>query len=294
MNITLCFVFVLWNICLITSHKIPAKYLRNAKTKNDLYELEQLLKERVYEDQDQSETDEGMETSLETEEGMKTSPETEEGMENSLETEERMETSLETEEEMKLQEDNMNQDEPEYSDDEDKKEKDQENSDEKEIKGRQVKFGEKLPTPKTRLDRPDKSQEYMPAFTDKEMLLIDRKIKDWKEKNEEEKEEYTEELPIDNPENIDPNDPLSNLLEGMEIENKGKLHLVQGLHPEDSAKTFGDSHDSHRLIPEQIAKLELKKTVESDIRYRNFDTDTDYLWKYGIVPIEYITCLQAL
>ncbi|XP_052085404.1 MAM and LDL-receptor class A domain-containing protein 1-like isoform X2 [Mytilus californianus] len=290
MKTTLFFVFVLWNTCLITSHKIPAKYLRDAKSENYLNELEQLLKEQEYEDQDQSETEEGMETSLETEEGMETFLKTEEGMETSLETEEGMETSQETEEEMKAQENKMNQDEQEYSDAEDKKEKDQENSNEKEmneidkLQGRQVKFGQKLPTSETRLDRPDKSQEYMPIFTDKEMLLIERKIKDWRKGNEEEKEEDTEELPIDNPENIDPNDPLSNLLEGMEIENKGKLHLVQGLHPEDSAKTFGDSHDSHRLIPEQIAKLELKKTVESDIRYRNFDTDTDYLWKDGIVP----------
>ncbi|VDI43450.1 Hypothetical predicted protein [Mytilus galloprovincialis] len=60
-------------------------------------------------------------------------------------------------------------------------------------------------------------------------------------------------------ENIDPDDPESNLLEGMEIENNGHPHLVQGLHPENSAKTYGDSHDSHKLIPEQEALA--KKSV---------------------------------
>ncbi|XP_063405765.1 MAM and LDL-receptor class A domain-containing protein 2-like [Mytilus trossulus] len=69
----------------------------------------------------------------------------------------------------------------------------------------------------------------------------------------------------------------------MEIENKGKLHLVQGLHPEKSAKTYGDSHDSHKLIPEQIAELALD-SEDSGSRKRNFYTNTNYLWKNRIVP----------
>ncbi|XP_076109608.1 MAM and LDL-receptor class A domain-containing protein 1-like isoform X3 [Mytilus galloprovincialis] len=83
-------------------------------------------------------------------------------------------------------------------------------------------------------------------------------------------------------ENIDPDDPESNLLEGMEIENNGHPHLVQGLHPEKSAKTYGDSHDSHKLIPEQEALA--KKSGDSSGRKRNFDTYTPWLWKDGIVP----------
>ncbi|XP_076084855.1 MAM and LDL-receptor class A domain-containing protein 1-like isoform X1 [Mytilus galloprovincialis] len=195
MKIMLCVVFVLWNIYLIKSHKIPAKYFENTKIENDLNELEQLLKEREH--------------------------------------------------------------------------------------GRHVTIDQKLHASDRRLDN---SQESMSKLTEEEMLLIENKLKEWRKSNVEGEKEDTEELPIENPENIDPDDPLSNLLEGMEIENKGKIHLVQGLHPEDSAKTYGDSHDSHRLIPEQIEEIKLKKSFESNIRNRNFDTYTNWLWKDGIVP----------
>ncbi|XP_063405763.1 MAM and LDL-receptor class A domain-containing protein 1-like [Mytilus trossulus] len=124
----------------------------------------------------------------------------------------------------------------------------------------------------------------MPTSTEEEILLIENKIKEWRKTNEGEKEENTEKLSIDNPEKINPDDPLSNLLEGMEIENNGHPHLVQGLHPEDSAKTYGDSHDSHRLMPEQIEELKLRTLVKSDIRNRNFDAYTNWLWKDGIIP----------
>ncbi|CAG2238657.1 unnamed protein product [Mytilus edulis] len=198
MKIVLCVVFVLWNIYLIKSHKIPAKYFENAKIENDLNELEQLLKERE--------------------------------------------------------------------------------------QGRQEILSQKSPTTDIHLDRPGISHKSMPTSTEEEMLLIENKIKEWRKTNEGEKEEDTEKLSIDNPEKINPDDPLSNLLEGMEIENNGHPHLVQGLHPEDSAKTYGDSHDSHRLIPEQIKELKLRKSVKSDIRNRNFDTYTNWLWKDGIIP----------
>ncbi|XP_052085410.1 MAM and LDL-receptor class A domain-containing protein 2-like isoform X5 [Mytilus californianus] len=256
MKITLFYVFIFWTICLITSHKIPSQYLRKAKAVNNLNELEQLLKERKYEAQDQKETKEEMKNTLQTEEEKK--------------------------------------EEQEYSDVEEEMDRASQEADEREmhdndeIEGREGRFGHNLHTSQTYLDRPGKynarkTEESMPTFTDKEGFLLEKKIKEWRTTNENEKEEDTEELPIDHPENIDPNDPLSNLLEGMEIENKGKLHLVQGLHPENSAKTYGDSHDTHRLTPEQIAELELD-TEDSGTRKRNFLTNTKYLWKNSIVP----------
>lgn len=149
---------------------------------------------------------------------------------------------------------------------------------ERELEVRQGRFG-KLQTPQRHLDRPSKSnarkmEEGMQKLTQRERLLAERKMKEWRKSNE----------VLPDPEKIDPDDPVSNLLEGMQIENNGRPHRVQGLHPENSAKTYGDSHDSHRLTPEQIAELELKNKDDSSSRKRNFDTYTKWLWKDGIVP----------
>ncbi|XP_076084499.1 MAM and LDL-receptor class A domain-containing protein 1-like isoform X1 [Mytilus galloprovincialis] len=254
MKITLFYVFVFWTICLITSHKIPPQYFRNTKDVNNLNELEQLLKERTNEGKDQKEAEEARKTSLHTEEEMK--------------------------------------EEQENSDDEEEIERASQGADEREmndydrIKDPQERLGHKLHTAQTYLDRSGKvnarkTEESMTTFPDKERLLTE-KINEWRTTNENEKED-AEELPVDHPEAIDPDDPVSNLLEGMEIENNGHPHLVQGLHPEDSAKTYGDSHDSHKLIPEQIAELELD-SEDSGSRKRNFYTNTNYLWKKRIVP----------
>ncbi|XP_063438931.1 MAM and LDL-receptor class A domain-containing protein 1-like [Mytilus trossulus] len=136
---------------------------------------------------------------------------------------------------------------------------------------RQGRFG------KRHLDRPSKSyarkmEEGMQNLTQRKRLLAERKMKEWRKSNGD----------LPEPENIDPDDPESNLLEGMEIENNGHPHLGQGLHPENSAKTYGDSHDSHKLIPEQ--EVLAKKSGYSSGRKRNFDTYTPWLWKDGIAP----------
>ncbi|XP_052085695.1 MAM and LDL-receptor class A domain-containing protein 1-like isoform X2 [Mytilus californianus] len=149
---------------------------------------------------------------------------------------------------------------------------------ERELEVRQGRFG-KLQTPQRHLDRPSKSnarkiKEGMQKLTQRERLLAERKMKEWRKSNE----------ALPDPEKIDPDDPVSNLLEGMEIENNGHAHRVQGLHPENSAKTYSDSHDSHRLTPEQIAEYELKNSGDSSGRKRNFDTYTRWLWKDGILP----------
>ncbi|XP_076090048.1 MAM and LDL-receptor class A domain-containing protein 1-like isoform X2 [Mytilus galloprovincialis] len=146
-----------------------------------------------------------------------------------------------------------------------------EEEEERELEAIQGRFG------KRHLDRPSKSyarkmEESMQKLTHRERLLAERKMKEWRKSNGD----------LPEPENIDPDDPESNLLEGMEIENNGHPHLVQGLHPEKSAKTYGDSHDSHKLIPEQEALA--KKSGDSSGRKRNFDTYTPWLWKDGIVP----------
>ncbi|XP_071131727.1 MAM and LDL-receptor class A domain-containing protein 1-like isoform X9 [Mytilus edulis] len=147
----------------------------------------------------------------------------------------------------------------------------QEPDEEREMEVRQGRYG------KRHLDRPSKSyarkmEDGMQKLTHRKGLLAERKMKEWRKSNGE----------LPEPENIDPDDPESNLLEGMEIENNGHPHLVQGLHPENSAKTYGDSHDSHKLTPEQEALA--KKSGDSSGRKRNFDTYTPWLWKDGIVP----------
>ncbi|XP_052086548.1 MAM and LDL-receptor class A domain-containing protein 1-like [Mytilus californianus] len=151
---------------------------------------------------------------------------------------------------------------------------------ERELEVRQGRFG-KLQTPQRHLDSPSKSyarkmKEGMQKVTQRERLLAERKRKQCRKPNEAQ--------PIDDPEKIDPDDPVSNLLEGMQIEKNGHPHRVQGLHPEKSAKTYGDSHDSHRLTQEQLAQLELKNTGDSSDRKRNFVSYTQWLWKDGIVP----------
>ncbi|XP_076109613.1 MAM and LDL-receptor class A domain-containing protein 1-like isoform X2 [Mytilus galloprovincialis] len=118
-----------------------------------------------------------------------------------------------------------------------------------------------------------------------EHLLKEREYETHNHSDVEEERETTLQEPEEEErelENIDPDDPESNLLEGMEIENNGHPHLVQGLHPENSAKTYGDSHDSHKLTPEQEALA--KKSGDSSGRKRNFDTYTPWLWEDGIVP----------
>lgn len=55
---------------------------------------------------------------------------------------------------------------------------------------------------RTYTDRPSKSREKMPTFdvTDREGLLAEKNIKEWKKTQEKEKEEDTEEIPVENPE----------------------------------------------------------------------------------------------
>ncbi|CAG2252111.1 unnamed protein product [Mytilus edulis] len=201
MKITLFYVFVFWTICLITSHKIPPQYFRNTKDVNNLNELEQLLKERTNEGKDQKEAEEARKTSLHTEEEMK------EEQENS-------------DDEQEIEIASQGADEREMNDYE-------------RIKDPQERLGHKLHTAQTYLDRSGKvnarkTEESMTTFPDKERLLTE-KINEWRTTNENEKED-AEELPVDHPENIDPDDPVSNLLEGMEIENNGHPHLVSFLY----------------------------------------------------------------
>ncbi|XP_071176191.1 MAM and LDL-receptor class A domain-containing protein 1-like isoform X9 [Mytilus edulis] len=141
-----------------------------------------------------------------------------------------------------------------------------EEEEERELEVRQGRFG------KRHLDRPSKSYARKMEEGMRKRLLAERKMKEWRKSNGK----------LPEPENIDPDDPESNLLEGMEIENNGHPHLVQGLHRENSAKTYGDSHDSHKLTPEQEALA--KKSGDSSGRKRNFDTYTPWLWEDGIVP----------
>ncbi|XP_052085693.1 MAM and LDL-receptor class A domain-containing protein 2-like [Mytilus californianus] len=169
--------------------------------------------------------------------------------------------------------------EPEEEEELEIEEEEVEIEEERELEVRQGRF-EKLQTPQRHLDSPSKSyarkmEKGMRKLTQRERLA-ERKMKEWRKSNEAQ--------PIDDPEKIDPDDPVSNLLEGMLIENNGHRHRVQGLHPENSAKTYGDSHDSHRLTPEQSAQLELKNTGDSSGRKRNFVSYTQWLWKDGIVP----------
>ncbi|CAG2219803.1 unnamed protein product [Mytilus edulis] len=119
---------------------------------------------------------------------------------------------------------------------------------------------------KRHLDRPSKSyarkmEESMQKLTHRKRLLAERKMKEWRKSNGELPEpENTEPIflllfPF---ENIDPDDPESNLLEGMEIENNGHPHL-------------GDSSG----------------------RKRNFDI-YPWLWKDGIVHIVCLTSSSAV
>lgn len=80
------------------------------------------------------------------------------------------------------------------------------------------------------------------------------------------------------PSKVDPSSQLANDLEAMQIADNGKVHLVQGLHPEDSMKAKGESLDKHFYTQEVLNDL-----YKVGGHRRNF-VKRATLWEKGIVP----------
>ena len=290
MKISLFCVFGL--ICLAGSH--PTNQESNPVVENELEELELLLRQKL-----KQETGENGQKLYE-EEKEREIKEEEEDEENDIEEEEEQEERKRKaveEEELKefieqkndkrangqtLYEEEKRKLEKEREIKEEEEENDKEKEEEQEERKRKVveeELKEFIEQENDKVSSTSHRYRYLPSHS------LRRKMEErkWNERasknNVRSQKAEPEELEIDDPKNVDPDSPLENLMEGMTIEENGKKHQVQGLHPEKSAKTYGDTHDGHKLIPEQQRGLASRKR-----RKRNFITNISRLWHKNVIP----------